>query len=54
MKTTWKADFFDNWDDASPSRSMTIAADSEDEAVDIAAAQMGDAARVEFTRTLRP
>jgi hypothetical protein len=30
---------------------VTIHADSEDEAVDKAAAQMGDAARIEFTRT---
>jgi hypothetical protein len=38
------------WDDALPSRSVTISADNEDEAVDIAT-QMGDAARIEFTRT---
>lgn len=31
---------------------MTIPADCEDEALDMAAAQMGDAARVEFTRTV--
>jgi len=48
---TWCVDFFDKWDDASPSRSMIISANSEDEAVDKAAAQMGDAVRIEFTRT---
>ena len=48
---TWRADFFDGWDYALPSRSVTIYPDSEDEAVDKAAAQMGDAARIEFTRT---
>ncbi len=47
---TWRADFFDNWYDTSPSRSAMISADSEDEAVDEAVAQMGDAARVGFTR----
>ena len=48
---TWCVDFFDKWDDASPSRSMIISANSEDEAVDKAAAQMGDAVRIEFTCT---
>jgi len=47
---TWRADFFDGWDDLLPSRSMMIYADSEEEAVDEAAEQMGYAARVEFTR----
>jgi hypothetical protein len=46
-----RADFFDYWDDALPSRSVTIYADSEDQAVDKASAQMGDAVRIEFTRT---
>ena len=31
---TWRADFFDNWDDRSRSRSITIAAESEEEAVE--------------------
>ena len=48
---TWRADFFDNWNDTFPSRSVEISADSEDEAVDQAAAQMDGAARIEFTRT---
>jgi hypothetical protein len=48
---TWRADFFDYWDDTFPSRSMAIRADSEDEAVDKAAAQMAKAVRIEFTRT---
>jgi hypothetical protein len=48
----WQADFFDNSDDPSPSRSMTIAANSEDEAVEKAAAQIGDASHVEFSRTI--
>jgi hypothetical protein len=50
-RATWRADFFDSWDDVAPSRSVMIRADSEDEAVDQAAAQMGGAARIEFTRT---
>ena len=50
-EATWRADFFDKWDDTSPSRSVIISANSEDEAVDKAATQMGDAARIEFTRT---
>jgi hypothetical protein len=49
---TWRADFFDDTDDALPSRSVIISVDSEDEAVDKAAAQMGDAVRVEFTRVI--
>jgi len=48
QKGTWCAGIFDNWDDALPSRSLMISANSEDEAVDRAAAQMGDAARIEF------
>jgi hypothetical protein len=48
---TWRADFFDFWEDTFPSRSATIDADTEDEAVEKAAAQMGDAARIEFIRT---
>ena len=47
---TWRVDFFDKWDDATPFRSMIISANSEDEAVDKAAAQVGDAVRIEFTR----
>jgi hypothetical protein len=50
-KATWRADFFDHWDDASPSHSVIISANNEDEAVDKAVADMGDAARIEFTRT---
>ena len=49
---TWRADFFDDTDDALPSRSAIISADSEDDAVDKAAAQMGDAIRIEFTRVI--
>jgi hypothetical protein len=49
MKKTWRADFFRDPDDTSPSRSVIISADSEDEAVDKAAAQMGDAVRIEIT-----
>jgi hypothetical protein len=47
---TWRADFFDDPDDTSPSRSMIIYANSEDDAVEIAVAQMGAAVRIEFTR----
>ena len=46
---TWRADFFDDTDDALPSRSVIISADNEDDAVDKAVAQMGDAVLVEFT-----
>jgi hypothetical protein len=49
---TWRADFLDNWDDRSRSRSMMIFADNEDEAVAQAAAQMGNAARFQFVRVL--
>ena len=49
---TWRADFFDDMDDALPSGSAIISADSEDDAVDKAAALMGDAVRVEFTRVI--
>ena len=49
---TWRADFFDDTDDLLPSRSVIISADSEDDAVDQATAQMGDAVRVEFTRVI--
>jgi hypothetical protein len=49
---TWRADFFDDTDDALPSRSMIISADNEDDAVDKAVAQMIDAACVEFTRVV--
>ena len=48
---TWRADFFDKWDDASPSCSVIISANNEDEAVDKAVTQMDDAVRIEFTRT---
>jgi hypothetical protein len=39
-EATWRADFFDDTNDLSPCRSVIIAADCEDEAVDKAAAQM--------------
>jgi hypothetical protein len=47
---TWCAKFFDNWDDDLPSRLLIIPADTEDEAVDQAAAEMGEAAHVDFSR----
>jgi hypothetical protein len=50
-KKVWQADFFDDWDDLIPSRSMTISAVNEEKAVSRAVARMGAAARVEFTRT---
>ena len=49
-KGTWCAQFFDHWDDVLPSRVMIITANNEDEAVDKAASQMGNAARIEFAR----
>jgi hypothetical protein len=46
---TWRADFFDDWDDASPpSRSIIISANSDDEVMEEAKAEMGDAVRLEF------
>jgi hypothetical protein len=49
---TWRADFFDDPDDRSPSRSVIISADNEDEAVEKAVVQMGEAKRVEFSRVV--
>jgi hypothetical protein len=49
---TWRADFFDDTDDALPSRSMIILADNEDDAVNKAAAQMIDAVCVQFSRVV--
>ena len=44
----WRADFFDDWDDASPPRSMIVSANSDDEIVNEAESHMGDAVRLEF------
>jgi hypothetical protein len=52
MKKTWRADFFDDPEDTSPSRSMIIYANSEDDAAEMAVAQMNDAIRIEFTRII--
>jgi hypothetical protein len=52
MTKTWRADFFDDSDHTSPSRSVIIFADSEKEAVAKAAAQMGNAVRVEVIRMI--
>jgi hypothetical protein len=49
---TWRAEFFDDWDDQSPPRSVIVFAQNEDDAVEKAAAQIGDAARLEFTRII--
>jgi hypothetical protein len=48
-KVALRADFFDNWDDLAPSCSKIIRAESEDAAIEKAAAQIGNAARVEFS-----
>jgi hypothetical protein len=45
---TWRADFFKDWDDVSPSRSMIISANSDDEVVKEVVDEMGDAACVEI------
>jgi hypothetical protein len=45
---TWRADFFEDWDDEAPSRSMIISANSEDEIVEEAESGMRDAVRLEF------
>jgi hypothetical protein len=46
---TWRADFFDDWDDASaPSRSIILSANSDEEVVEEAKAEMGEAVRLEF------
>jgi len=47
---TWRADFFNEWDDLSPSRSMIISANTDDEIVKEAEADMRGAARVELIR----
>jgi hypothetical protein len=49
-QVTLQADFFDDPDHTSPSRSVIISASSEEEVVERAAAQMNDAVRVEFGR----
>jgi hypothetical protein len=49
-QVTLRADFFDDPDHTSPSRSVIISASSEEEVVERAAAQMKDAVRVEFGR----
>jgi ribosomal protein L20A (L18A) len=50
-----RADFFDNWDDSAPSCTKIIRAESEEAAIEKAAAQIGNAARVEFSPIgLRP
>jgi hypothetical protein len=48
-KATWRAEFFDNSADTSPSRAILITADSEEEASKLAHAQMEGAMRVEVT-----
>jgi hypothetical protein len=54
-KVIVRADFFDDMEDTAPSRSLIISASNEEEIVERAAAQMRDAARVEFgRRDLRP
>jgi hypothetical protein len=45
---TWRADFFEDWDDESPSRSMIISANSEDEIVEEAESELRNAVRLEF------
>jgi hypothetical protein len=49
-QVTMRADFFDDPDHTSPSRSVIISASSEEDVVERAAAQMNDAVRVEFGR----
>ena len=49
---TMRVGFFDDFKDIVPSRSLIISACSEEEVVDRAAVQMGDAARVEFDRDI--
>jgi hypothetical protein len=51
---TWRADFFDDWDDAAPSRSMVISANSDDEIVEEAELEMGRAVRLEFFPFIPP
>jgi hypothetical protein len=45
---TLRADFYDDPEAWSPTRSVIICASNEEEAVERAAAQMGNAARIEF------
>jgi hypothetical protein len=51
-KVTVRADFFDDYQDTVPSRSLIISAFSEEEVVESAAAEMHDAASVELERGL--
>jgi len=45
---TWRANFFDDWDDLTPARSMIISGNSEEEIVEEAECGMRDAVRLEF------
>ena len=51
---TWRVDFFDDWDDVAPSRSMVISANRDDEIVDEAESEMGDAVRLAFIPFIPP
>jgi hypothetical protein len=51
-KLTSRADFYDDLEAMSPSRSMIISALSEEQAVGAATAMMGDAARTEFSHAI--
>ena len=45
---TWRADFFKDWDDVSPSRSMIISANTDDQVLKEVEDEMGDTACVEI------
>lgn len=51
-KPTWRADFFDSIDDTKPSRSVLTIADTQDEAGEQAAAQMGSSSSVNVVRVV--
>jgi hypothetical protein len=51
-KVILRADFYDDSDSLSPSRSVIISAADEEEAVEWAADHMGNAARIEFTHAI--
>jgi hypothetical protein len=51
-KVILRADFYDDSASMSPFRSVIISAANEEEAVDWAAAHIGNAARIEFTHEI--
>jgi hypothetical protein len=51
-KATWRAEFYDTREATVPARKTYIDAETEEEAAEIAAKQMGNCLRVDLTRTV--